>query len=606
MLADGCRPTEHQYGDPMRDEAEVSDRDLSDGWRRAIRLSFWLGALALGIVQTLARGFAVGEDGVSYLDIADAYIRGDWHNAINAYWSPLYSWVLALGLVVTRPSSFWESSVVHGINILVYLGSLAAFEFFLRQLLTLHRSEEPQLKAQGAMRLSEGPLRVLAYGLFIWVYLEWITVPLETPDMMLSIFVILAVGLLLRIRTRGPSRQTLFAFGAILGLGYLTKSAMLPLSIVFFALAYFALARQGLRRSSIAFAVAGFVIVSAPYVAAMSIAKGRLTTGETGKLAYVWFANGATDTDREHHWHRLFPDERRPVHPTRKVLEEPATYEYGSDPVGGTYPPFFDPTYWHEGVKAHFDVRGQLRVLRWSAAVGWRLFVTDGAFLLFGAFVLLSVGWRGWSVLLRDLILRSDLILPFLAALAMYSLVLLSPRYVAVFALLFWIGIFSSVRLPDSGAMRRLAWSVPIALLLMFALRLGPESYSLLSTAREQMAAPVRAHTLWQVAQGLRRLGVQPGDKVAQIGYAAPAYWARLARVRIVGETLAEHQSFALVPGVERLFEPDGSMKAEAIKAFSGMGAKVVVSTRPPPRLREHGWTELGEGTEWYGYVLPK
>ena len=31
-------------------------------------------------------------DGVSYLDIGDAYFRGDWKAAVNAYWSPVYSW----------------------------------------------------------------------------------------------------------------------------------------------------------------------------------------------------------------------------------------------------------------------------------------------------------------------------------------------------------------------------------------------------------------------------------------------------------------------------------------------------------------------------------
>jgi hypothetical protein len=568
-------------------------------------VSFWLVALALGTFQTLVRGFAVGEDGVSYLDIADAYIRGDWHNAISTYWGPLYSWVLALGLVLTRPSPFWESSVVHGINILLYAGSLLSFEFCLRQIVTLHRSEEPQLSARGDTRLPEGAFLVLAYGLFIWVCFEWITVPLETPDMTLSIFVLLASGVLVRMRSQAPSHRTLFVFGLILGLGYLTKSALLPLSAVFFVLASFALARHGQRQRVVAFALAGFATVAVPYVAAMSIAKGRLTTGDTGKLAYAWFANGATDTDKEHHWHRLFPDDQRPVHPSRKVLAEPATYEYGSDPVGGTYPPFFDPPYWQEGVRVHFDPGGQLRVLKWSAATWWRLFVSDGIFVLLAAIVLLTAGVRRRRLLLHDVASRSDLIVPCVAAMAMYSLVLLSPRYVAVFLLLFWVGIFSSVRLPNSLAMRRLAWSVAIALVMLLGVSEGRESYALLGTALEPLVEPARSHWLWQIAQGLGDLGVKPGDRVAQIGYAAPAYWARLAGVRIVGETLAESQTFAAIPGVEHLFEADGSMKADAIAAFSHMGARVVVTRRPPPNVMQHGWKELGDRSYWYGYVLP-
>jgi hypothetical protein len=38
----------------------------------------------------------MNRDGVSYLDLADAYARGDSANAVNASWGPAYSWVLAV------------------------------------------------------------------------------------------------------------------------------------------------------------------------------------------------------------------------------------------------------------------------------------------------------------------------------------------------------------------------------------------------------------------------------------------------------------------------------------------------------------------------------
>ena len=74
------------------------------------------------------------------------------------------------------------------------------------------------------------------------------------------------------------------------------------------------------------------------------------------------------------------------MHPTRKVFDRPAIYEFGSDPVGGTYPIWYDPSYWHEGETPHFDLRGQLRVLHWSAQEWWRLLVDDGILVIFGAF----------------------------------------------------------------------------------------------------------------------------------------------------------------------------------------------------------------------------
>ena len=546
--------------------------------------------------------FPIGEDGVSYLDIADAYIRGDWGNALNAYWSPLYSWILAAGLSLTRPSPFMESTVVHIVNFAIYVCALASFEFFLRQLLAVHGPQERAAAEQGDMRLPASGLLVLAYGLFIWVSLQWITVTLESPDMTLTIFVYLAAGFLLRMRARQVSMQTFLGYGIVLGLAYLTKAAMLPLSIVFLALVFLTLKDRRVAWRGVAAATLALAIVAAPFVAAISLRKGRVTLGDTGKLAYVWHANEATD--RERHWHAEFPDDHRPVHPTRKVLEYPALYEFGSDPVGGAYPVWYDPSYWHEGVTPHFDLRGQLRTLRWSADVWQRLFLTDGDFLAFGAFVLFAVGFRRRSVLWRELAGHAELFIPFIAALGLYSIVLLSPRYVAVFAVLFWIGIFASVRLPQSSITPRVAWSVPIAIVLMIALRLAPWTVERLQEIRDQRGPG--SHRLWQVAQGLRQLGASTGDPVAVIGYGAPAYWARLAGVRIVAEMFSEDPFFPLVPGVEKIIQPDGSLTAEVIEAFRSTGAKFVVARQVPAEVVQHGWKQLTGNTIWYAYPLPQ
>ncbi len=66
---------------------------------KLLRISCWVVALALAAAHGWAQRFTMNADGISYLDIGDAYWRGDWHNAINAYWSPLYSysWFLSEG-----------------------------------------------------------------------------------------------------------------------------------------------------------------------------------------------------------------------------------------------------------------------------------------------------------------------------------------------------------------------------------------------------------------------------------------------------------------------------------------------------------------------------
>ena len=66
--------------------------------------------LVLGFLQAWAGRFYIEHDGVNYLDVANAYARRDWRHAINGYWSPLYSWLLAIVEIVFRPSPYRQST----------------------------------------------------------------------------------------------------------------------------------------------------------------------------------------------------------------------------------------------------------------------------------------------------------------------------------------------------------------------------------------------------------------------------------------------------------------------------------------------------------------
>jgi hypothetical protein len=84
---------------------------------------------------------SMNEDGISYLDIGDAYFKGDWWAAVNSVWSPMYSWILGLVMRVAEPPMEWEFALVHVINFMIFVGALACFEFFWRQLTAYHRSQ---------------------------------------------------------------------------------------------------------------------------------------------------------------------------------------------------------------------------------------------------------------------------------------------------------------------------------------------------------------------------------------------------------------------------------------------------------------------------------
>src|SRR5829696_3720393 len=81
----------------------------------AIRAVRWVGrvvAVLLVAMHAYVGRHAINPDAVSYLDVASAYAAGDLGAARNYYWSPLYSWLLALGLLV-RPVAYWDAAVAH-------------------------------------------------------------------------------------------------------------------------------------------------------------------------------------------------------------------------------------------------------------------------------------------------------------------------------------------------------------------------------------------------------------------------------------------------------------------------------------------------------------
>jgi hypothetical protein len=84
----------------------------------------------------------------------------------------------------------------------------------------------------------------------------------------------------------------------------------------------------------------------------------------------------------------------------------------------------------------------------------------------------------------------------------------------------------------------------------------------------------------------LQKVGVRPGDKVAIIGDAFVAFWARLARVQIVAEMFGwEADPFWL---------GDAEAQARVIKAFASSGAKAIVAESVPDYASLTGWQRLG------------
>jgi hypothetical protein len=416
----------------------------------------------------------------------------------------------------------------------------------------------------------------------------------------------------LKVALRPQGALAFPLLGVVLGVGYLAKAPMLPLALVFLVLGAMIMYRHGppfgvsLRVMA---GLAGFVVLASVLVVAFLETDGRLTLGDSGKLNYAWQVNGLP----LFHWQGGFPGNGSPAHPTRRIFSSPPVYEFAT-PVGGTYPPWYDPAYWYEGVRVHFDASAQWHNLVRNARTLFHTFFPLGrvqATLVISGLLLLCLR-HGGGLFLRNLTAYSIILIPAVTAFAMFSLIGLEPRYVPAFITLSWLSLCAAIPWPaadrDQWKLKGLVAAM-LAMLILSAFAY-PDSASNLTvqTLRGEILGGEPSHLHWDVAQGLQKMGVQRGDKVAVIGDAPGAYWARLSRVKIVAEMPACREVNEGIcvkgqpDGVSAFLAADQGTRDRILKAFAQTGAKVVV-IRPKDSMLSRGWQRISD-TDYYAYRL--
>jgi len=324
---------------PNQVQSDGQQPTNSESHSSLLRPLFWLAALLVSVFLTWSARHGITVDGLSYLDIGMAYWRHDWAHAINSYWSPLYSWILGVGLGVMKPSSYWEFPAIQLINFLISVAVLWCFDFFWQQQLPFLSKEFSKNAAEPSEAMPRWAWETLGYTLFIWTIAQATTVSTVTPDLLVAGVIFLAAGILTRMRAGKTGFITFGLLGLVLGVGYLAKGALLVLSGTFFAVSFFTVSNRWKAAARVLVSCIVFVMVAGPFVAMISLNKGHLTIGDNSKINYAW---GLNRTAPFFHWQGGVPAGGTPLHPTRKLLSAPAFYEFG-EPIGGTYPPPLRP-----------------------------------------------------------------------------------------------------------------------------------------------------------------------------------------------------------------------------------------------------------------------
>ncbi len=401
--------------------------------------------------------------------------------------------------------------------------------------------------------------------------------------------------------------------GIFFGLAYLTKSFAFLVGLLSIAVLVVFLWRThtGKLTRALSAGVVSllcFAIVAGPYIAALSKQKHRFDFGDSGALNYAWYAAGT----RKFHVEPWMTSEFGTstvhlIHPEAQLLADPGVYSYRALPYG-TFPEWFDPTYFHERTTPHLnppvlfhrDLRNLVLIFRYL------LNHPEGLILLA---LLLAAGARFH---LRDWRARAfwaPIVLLSLAMWGLYLIVNVEERYVTLAYLILLLPLLATLRVPGADTqeahrrwLRRSASGM--AVLLAF-LALG-ESLRTAAEERRTSTQPTwYAPEIYGAAHGLQTMGVHPGDEIACMGTMAcvnDIYWMRLAGVRTLTEVFdpdAAHlvQDWNGLPNREEVLNTLRSQGAKVLVARFGTGA---LNTSDPVLAN---WVRLGD-TEFYALPL--
>jgi len=590
---------------------------LSHWLRRLWPLYCSLAALAT-FGYALYDSYQIDGDAVAYMDISDLVRAHDWHGVINGYWNPLYPALLAVGHTIFHPTRYTELHAYYMVNFGIFLLEMLAVVAFADALIQLRELRETASATNPwPFLLDRYALRYLGIAILLVTSQRELSLGKVRPDGLLLAFLLFAIAALLRHFAAAQLRYAAL-MGLALGLAYLTKSFAFVFTllciIALVAFRYFWQRHSPARIAAASLlAIICFCIVAGPYIAALSKQKGRLDFGDSGNLNYVWFVAGTEKMHLQQDESNLFgAAEVHLLHPEKQLMKSPPIFSYKQLPYG-TYPDWFDTSFFNEHIKPHMDphlqivVVGQciMRILRYMSnhPESWVLLL-----------LLVIVGAR----------LRLDFrppanafwLAPFLlgmATLCIYGIVNVEDRYLSASFFLILLPVFAAARISPSSEKNaassttaRTAASAAVVLLALLALA---ESARIVGQLRRDLVF-IQYPGGWYdrdtfgAAHALNDLGVGPGDTIACIGTRAclyDHYWARLAGVRILTEIYEPTQP------LNRYFV-DMPNRQQAYDVLRREGAKVLVGYFKPGLMTganpvASGWREL-DSTPFYALPL--
>jgi len=569
---------------PFAESTLQADNDVRAKW---IKAGCWTAFILLALLEVWTGRNYTDPDGISYIDMSDGVLAHNWRLLVNAYWSPLYPFLLGAARWILRPSAYWELPAVHCVNFVIFLITLACFSYFFKGASLATRQDD---RAHGPEMGLPTPVWTFAgYSLFAWSTFVLVNgIRKVCPDLCVAAFVYLDAGLLLRLRVKANKLPTFLLLGITLGLGYYAKAFMFPMAFVFIAAAFF---QAGEWRKAIVPSVAMIAVfsaIAAPLIIATTETAGHVTFGDTGANNYARYVCGEPTLP----FYSSVPP-RYLTHPLDLLHHSPNVYGFGQ-PFHSTYPLWYDVSYWDAGFKNSFNLDAQLRaVVQNLNTVFNQVILPIGVSLV--AYLVLFVMGPGLAGSLWNISRSWPLIGPGAAGVCLYLSVYVEPRHIGAFVVLIGMGLLSAIRVRGTPRPMKIAKVAALTLAgWLFILSAGLPIYHMVRPLPMLLGD---GGSYFPVAKSLNTSGLRPGQTVGIIGSGWDAMmWAREARLRIVAQIPLESTS-----EFWQIQNPRG--KAEVYDAFRKAGARAVVTEETPPSSGFDDWQRVGN-TSYFMHVL--
>jgi hypothetical protein len=590
---------------------------VSSSTLRKLLASFLVLLVPIAWLATKFERYQMDGDAMAYMDIADLIRGHHWTGVVNAYWHPLYPACLAAIDWLMHVTRWNELHAAYVLNYLIFLGSVGAMLAFVSALHTLRTRMSPsddQVGSVGATLLSLNALRLLGLGLLVIAAQRELSMGKVRPDALLQMLMLAAFAMLLRALA---TESLVYAplMGMFLGLAYLTKSfaflvALLCVAVMVVFQAWLQGRSIGRVAAGGALALVMFGVIAGPYVAALSKQKGRFDFGDSGALNYAWYVSGTEKFHIEPWMTDKFGSATVKLkHPEVQLLAQPGIYSYKAEAFG-TYPAWFDPTYFHEQIVPKFDAKLLVKRDVRNVVLSLRYVLNHPEALILMALLLVlgaRIDFRAW----RQRGFWMPMVVLGVAMWVIYGLVNIEERYVTLAYLAIVLPVFAALRVGRESSGERSSWASGVAtgmVVLMAFLALG-ETFRLSLDERrnesgEGLPAAWYSPSIYGAAKALNKLGVGNGDEIACMGTIAclnDPYWMRLADVRVLTEVFN--------PDAKHLLEEfqDLPNREQVMDVLKAQGAKVVVANFGPESdlgaATSAGWLRLGE-TSFYAMPL--